>query len=122
MLCSRALQRWLVSPPEGKLEASGSPFISSLPENSIITLPSGAGDIKAVVLFGGDTCERLEPMGKVCSSVGDCPVLHSVCNGIGNLGVEPRALVNRLFKRAVDIGGKVRLHNSVVENHAAKDF
>ena len=36
-----------LKPPEGKLEASGSPFISSLPENSIITLPSGAGDINA---------------------------------------------------------------------------
>ena len=26
-----------LSPPDGKLEASGSPFISSFPENSIIT-------------------------------------------------------------------------------------
>ena len=34
------------SPPDGKLEASGSPFTSSLPENSKITLPSCTGEIK----------------------------------------------------------------------------
>ena len=34
------------SPPDGKLEASGSPLISSLPENSIITPPSGVGVMK----------------------------------------------------------------------------
>ena len=32
-------------PPDGKLDASGSPLISSLPENSIITL-SPTGEIK----------------------------------------------------------------------------
>ena len=30
-------------PPEGKEDASGSPLISSFPENSIITFPPGAG-------------------------------------------------------------------------------
>ena len=35
-----------LSPPEGKEEASGSPLISSLPEKSIITPPSGAGEMK----------------------------------------------------------------------------
>ena len=34
------------SPPEGKDDASGSPLMSSLPENSMITLPSGAGEMK----------------------------------------------------------------------------
>ncbi|MPN18690.1 hypothetical protein SDC9_166053 [bioreactor metagenome] len=33
-------------PPEGKLDASGSPFTSSFPENSIITCPSPSGEIK----------------------------------------------------------------------------
>ena len=33
-------------PPEGNDEASGSPLISSLPENSIITVPSPTGEIK----------------------------------------------------------------------------
>ena len=33
-------------PPFGKEEASGSPLINSFPENSIMTLPSGAGVIK----------------------------------------------------------------------------
>ncbi len=34
------------SPPEGNDDASGSPLISSLPENSIMTPPSGEGVIK----------------------------------------------------------------------------
>ena len=33
-------------PPLGNEDASGSPFISSLPENSMITPPSGEGSIK----------------------------------------------------------------------------
>src|SRR3990167_5109474 len=33
-------------PPEGKLEASGSPWINSLPENSKTTPPSLSGDMK----------------------------------------------------------------------------
>ena len=32
-----------LSPPDGKLDASGSPLISSLPENSIIIFPSLSG-------------------------------------------------------------------------------
>ena len=34
------------SPPEGKEEASGSPLMSSFPENSMRTPPSGAGEMK----------------------------------------------------------------------------
>ena len=34
------------SPPEGKLEASGSPFTSSLPEKSMITSPFSVGVMK----------------------------------------------------------------------------
>ena len=34
------------SPPDGKEDASGSPLISSFPENSIITPPSGDGEMK----------------------------------------------------------------------------
>ena len=33
-------------PPDGKLEASGSPWISSFPENSIIIFPFLSGEIK----------------------------------------------------------------------------
>ena len=32
MLYNLVLQRWHVNPPDGKLDASGSPFTSSLPE------------------------------------------------------------------------------------------
>ena len=35
-----------LSPPDGNEEASGSPLISSFPENSIRTPPSGEGDMK----------------------------------------------------------------------------
>ena len=34
------------TPPEGKDEASVSPSTSSLPENSMITLPSPVGEMK----------------------------------------------------------------------------
>jgi hypothetical protein len=33
-------------PPDGKLEASGSPLINSLPRNSAIAVPSFVGDRK----------------------------------------------------------------------------
>jgi len=33
-------------PPDGKLEASGSPFTSSFPEKSMITCPSPVGEMK----------------------------------------------------------------------------
>ena len=33
-------------PPDGNEDASGSPLISSLPENSMITLPSEGAEIK----------------------------------------------------------------------------
>ncbi len=47
-----------LSPPEGKEEASGSPIMSILPENSIIAPPSFSGEIKdscftAALLFSG---------------------------------------------------------------------
>ena len=35
-----------LSPPDGKEDASGSPLINSLPENSIITCPSSVGQMK----------------------------------------------------------------------------
>ena len=34
------------SPPDGKLDASGSPFTSSFPEKSMITSPSPTGVMK----------------------------------------------------------------------------
>ena len=42
-LCAYCMRK---IPPEGKEDASGSPLISSLPENSMITPPSGEGEIK----------------------------------------------------------------------------
>ena len=35
---------------------------------------------EAIVLFGGDTRHRLEPMGKVGCTLFDSPVLHRICN------------------------------------------
>ena len=35
-----------LSPPDGKLDASGSPLTSSFPENSMITDPSFSAEIK----------------------------------------------------------------------------
>ena len=53
---------------------------------------------KAVVLFCGDTGKRLEPMGIVCCSLGDRPILHSGGNCIGNADIQFCAFINGLFQ------------------------
>ena len=63
-------------PPVGKLDASGSPWISVLPANSAIAPPSPSGDEEAVVLLGGEAGERIEDVRVVGRALLDRPVLH----------------------------------------------
>ena len=48
-------------PPEGKEDASGS-RTSSLPENSMMAVPSPPGADEAIVLLAGDAGQGLEPV------------------------------------------------------------
>ena len=75
-------------PPEGKLEASGSPWISSLPVNSAMAPPSSVGRQKAVVLLGRQAGQRVEDVGVVGGALLDGPVLHGRGDGVGHRGVE----------------------------------
>ena len=45
-LAPQAPELSVAKPPAEKEDASGSPLMSSLPENSMMTLPSGEGEIK----------------------------------------------------------------------------
>ena len=107
-------------PPDGKLDASGSPLISSLPENSATALPSPVGDEKRVVLLGGDAGQRLEPVRVVRRAVLDRPVLHRRGDRVGDRGVERLAVRDRPAQRVIDGLRQARLLHFVVEHQAAE--
>ena len=80
----------------------------------------GSGGDKAVVLLSGDAGERLEPMGKVGSTVGDCPVLHGSGNSVGYAGIQLRTLINGLAKRLINIRTQICFHDTVIKNQTAE--
>ena len=61
-LIQSSLQECFFKPPEGKEDASGSPLISSLPENSMIIRPSSSGCVTKASCFsvGFPEQERLK--------------------------------------------------------------
>ena len=75
-------------PPDGKLDASGSPRTSSLPLNSATARPSGVGLQKRVVLLRRDAGHRLEPVRVVRGAVLDRPVLQRAGDDVGDVRVE----------------------------------
>ena len=79
----------------------------------------GRGD-KAVMLFGGNPGEGLEPVGIVGCAVGDRPVLHSSSNGIGHAGLQLCAMIDGFSQGLVYAGAQIRLHNPVVKYQTAK--
>ena len=109
-------------PPDGKLDASGSPRISSLPENSATALPSPVGDEKRVVLLGGDAGQRLEPVRVVRRAVLDRPLLHRRRDRVGDRDIERLAVRHRAAQRVIDRLGQPRLLHFVVEHEAAERF
>ena len=71
-------------PPEGKLEASGSPRTSSLPLNSAMRRAGFGGRQERVVLLGGQAGHRLEPVRVVRRAVLHGPLLHRGGDDVGD--------------------------------------
>ncbi len=109
-------------PPDGKLEASGSPLISSLPLNSATARPSADGGEERVVFLRGDPAERLEPVGVVRGAVLDRPVLQRAGDDVGDTGVDRLALGDGAAQRAVDIFRQPRPLHFLVERQRAEVF
>ena len=93
-------------PPVGNDDASGSPWISSLPENSAIAVPSPVGAVERVVLLGGRAGQRLEPVRVVRGALLQRPLLHRLRDGVGQRGVERLAALERPLQRLVDVLGQ----------------
>ena len=77
---------------------------------------------KAIVLFGGDTGQRLEPMGKVGSAVLYGPILHRVRHSVGHFIIQAAALIDGLLQRGIHLVGQPRFHHAVVKHQTAKIF
>ena len=73
-------------PPLGKDDASGSPWISCLPENSDDRAAVGGWRYERVMFFGGHTGQGLEPVRIVGRTFLDGPILHGVCDHVSNIG------------------------------------
>ena len=87
-------------PPEGKLEASGSPFTSSLPLNSATARPSEVEVQEGVVLLRGDAGQRLEPVRVVGRTVFDGPVLERGGDDVRDRVIDRLAVRDRAPERA----------------------
>ena len=75
---------------------------------------------KAVVLFGGNACKGLEPVGKMGGPVFNGPILHGCRYGVGHLRVQVGTLIDGLFQRGVNICRQGGFHHSVVKGHTAE--
>ncbi len=80
----------------------------------------GSGRNEAVVFFGGDAGQRLEPVGVVGRAMGDSPVLHGSGHRVGDGSVQLRALVDGFAQRRIDVGGKIGLHHPIIKYQAAE--
>ena len=77
---------------------------------------------EAVVLFGGNAGQRLEPVGEVRGAALHGPDLHRVGHGAGNVGVQRRAAAYRAAQGAVDVLRQALPHHAVAEHHATEHF
>ncbi len=80
----------------------------------------GSGRNEAVVLFGGDAGQRLEPVGVVSGTVGDSPVLHGSGHRVGDGSVQLRTLVDGSAQRRIHVSGKIGLHYPVIKHQTAE--
>ena len=80
----------------------------------------GSGRNEAVVLFGGDAGQRLEPVGIVGRAMGDSPVLHGSGHRVGDGSVQLRTLVDGSAQRRIHVGGKIGFHHPVIKYQTAE--
>ena len=93
-------------PPVGKLDASGSPWISSLPGERGDGRAVADRAVERVVLLGGETGQRLEPVRVVGGPALERPVLHRRGDDIGDRRVEFFVALDRALQRTVDLLGQ----------------
>jgi len=77
---------------------------------------------EAVVLFGGDAVQRLEPVGKVGGAVLNGPILHGVGHDVGHLRVETFGVLDGLPQLPIGLGRQPLALHVVVKGHAAENF
>ena len=106
-LASKVLRR----PPLGKDDASGSPWISCLPENSTNDPAVGRRGDEGIVLFRRDPRQGLKPVGIVGRPFFERPILHGVGDHVGHIGPQRQILFNRLPERLVNRFGQPLLHD-----------
>ena len=109
-------------PPEGKLEASGSPLISSLPLNSAMAPPSSVGARK-------ESCfSAVRPVigwNQWVKWVAPCSMAQSfmaAATTSATDGVQRRTLLDGLAERLVDVFRKPRPHHVVGEDVAPEEL
>ena len=88
-------------PPDGKLDASGSPLTSSLPRELGHGLAVAGRGQERVVLLGGDAGQRLEPVRVVRGALLDRPVLERRRHRVGHGRVERLAVRDRPPQRVI---------------------
>ena len=94
-------------PPVGKLDASGSPRTSSLPENSVIAVPSESGPKNESCFSAVAPVKRLEPVGVVARAALHRPLAHRGGDAVGQLHVERLAPLEGALEVRVDGLGQV---------------
>ena len=97
-------------PPEGKLEASGSPWISALPENSATAPPSPSGARKLSCFSAVRPVKRIEDVGVVSRALLDGPGLDGRSHGVGDRAIELLAFFDRPLERLEDLLRQPLLH------------
>ena len=75
---------------------------------------------EAVVLFGGDAGQRLEPVRKVCCAMLDRPIAHGLCHGVCHLIVQTHPFIDGLFQGLVNLLRKSGAHDSVVKHQTSE--
>ena len=109
-------------PPGGEGGSIRLPFNQLLARKFHHRLPVADRGDKSVMLFGSDTREGLEPMRVMGSSLFDCPILHGICHGIGNRGVDLLAFLNDVQHCLKYTLRQALSHHLFIEYHIAENF